>query len=109
MNITMATSPPFCPNGWVPPPESGKDPIPPPDDELGGQTCKGKVPCYFPNTPLITGTTLLFDLDADPYEFHDVSSAHPDVASELFAQLQACNATAVVQQHYKADPDALDG
>ena len=60
--------------------------------------------CYCPNTPLVTGTTLLFDLDAGPCEFHDVSSAHPDVASELFAKLQACNATAVVQQHYQADP-----
>lgn len=51
--ITNATSPAFCPNGWVPPPEHGMAPVPPPDVSCAG------APCYFPNTRYSSGECIL--------------------------------------------------
>ena len=37
---TPETSPPFCPNGWVPPPESARPPVPPPDVDCPALPCE---------------------------------------------------------------------
>eukprot|EP01052_Picozoa_sp_SAG31_P016198 SAG31_NODE_1065_length_10096_cov_7.151530_3_plen_131_part_00 len=52
-NLTAATSPPFCPNGWLPPPESRKTPEPPPDVD-----CDAGLPCLFNSSDYIDGGTV---------------------------------------------------
>lgn len=83
--VTAATTPPFCPNGWTPPPESGDRPRPPPDGP--GVDCHGHSPCSFPNSSLIEGTTLLFDIEADPYVRRPTSccGASPPSHGQRFA------------------------
>ena len=98
----MATSPPFCPNGWTPPPESGLAPRPPPDGP--GVACHGVSPCSFPNSTLILGGTLLFDIEADPLEEHDVATANPAVVQQLLARLQEFNASNIPQDNSAMDP-----
>jgi hypothetical protein len=57
-NITADTSPPFCPNGWLPPPESATLPEPPPDVQ-----CAGGLPCNYTASDYINGGTWLFDVE----------------------------------------------
>ena len=98
LNVTAETSPPFCPNGWVPPPESANKPEPPPDVECSG------LPCEFNRSAYIVGGTFLFDLDNDPHEHHDLASANPETVAALMAKLQAFNATKVPQDNPPVDP-----
>jgi len=100
--ITSETSPPFCPNGWTPPPESNLQPIPPPDED--GVHCEGEIPCLFTNSTLITGGTFLFNIEADPMEKHNVASRNPDVVQHLLARLQQFNATNIPQENAPVDP-----
>lgn len=100
-SITNATSPAFCPNGWVPPPEGGQLPVPP-----GGVGCEG-TPCYFPNTPYTSGNaTLLFDIEADPTEQHDLSTALPAVLDSLMHRLMEFVAETIPQDHSRTDPNS---
>lgn len=69
--VTPATSPPWCPNGWVPHPSSGMPPQPPPD--VG---CQG-LPCSFKNSTYISGGVLLFNVVTDPFERHNVATENP--------------------------------
>lgn len=96
--VTAATSPPWCPNGWVPPITSNKAPIPPPDVNCSS------LPCRYPDSHYILGGTMLFDLEADPYEFHDVAAANPDVVQQLTARLLAWNASHIPQSNTPMDP-----
>jgi hypothetical protein len=105
LNVTRATSPPFCPTGWVPPPGSpGAAVVPPPEEAGPGGAC-ASTPCIIPATsPLLTGGVWLFDVVADPFETHDLAAALPDVTARLLARLQAINATGVPQAHSPNDP-----
>ena len=69
---------------WVPPPESGMEPIPSPDP-------KDK-------------NVWLFDLDSDPNEHMDLSSKHPDVVRHLLDRLAIFNSTAVPCLYPHNDP-----
>jgi len=105
LNITPATSPPFCPTGWVPPPGSGLPIIPPPDvlachDENGNP----KLPCSVEGTPYLTGSTWLFDVVGDPFERVDVSSVYPEIVAQLLSRLQQFNATKIPQSRSPVDP-----
>lgn len=104
LNVTAATSPPFCPTGWVMPPggaggaESGIRPPP------GEPSCT-TTPCLLPPTsPLLTGGTWLFDVVSDMMEEHDLAATLPDVVAELQARLQAINATNIPQDSSPHDP-----
>lgn len=99
--ITPATSPPWCPTGWVPPPSSGRLPIPAPE---AFAHCNGQLPCNVTGTPLGNGLTMLFDIEADPYEQHDLAAQRPDIVAMLMAKLQGYNDTHIPQQ----DPAARD-
>lgn len=100
-SITNATSPAFCPNGWVPPPESGQLPVPP-----GGIGCEG-TPCYFPNTRYTSGNaTLLFDIEADPTELHDLSMLLPSVLASLMQRLMDFVAESIPQDQSRTDPNS---
>lgn len=57
--VSESTSPPFCPNGWAPPPESNK-PLQPPPNTV--PPCTG-IPCEFNQSSFVTGGTFLFDLE----------------------------------------------
>lgn len=100
--VTPATSPPFCPNGWTPPPESAAPILPPPDG--AGVNCKGEVPCYFPNASFIKGGVFLFDIEADPYEKHNVAAANPEVVKQLQARLAFFAAKNISQENFPVDP-----
>eukprot|EP00038_Savillea_parva_P026165 m.51896 g.51896 ORF g.51896 m.51896 type:complete len:729 (+) comp7340_c0_seq1:112-2298(+) len=78
--ITNATSPAFCPNGWVPPPEGGNLPEAPPDVHCPSPPGS---PCYFPNTSYTNGSgVFLFNVTNDPTEKNNL--AHdPQWASTL--------------------------
>eukprot|EP00041_Stephanoeca_diplocostata_P031143 m.963668 g.963668 ORF g.963668 m.963668 type:complete len:731 (+) comp23897_c0_seq6:130-2322(+) len=92
--ITAATSTPWCPNGWVPPPRvpgAYEFPQPPPD---AGADCVVGKPCTLPdNSPLLVGTTMLFDVVADPFEHNDVARSNPTVVAQLLARLREFNAS----------------
>lgn len=77
--ITNATSQAFCPNGWVPPPEGGADPRPPPDVDCPS------LPCQWPtNTTYTNGSGLwLFDIEADETETTDLAAKYPEVVQQL--------------------------
>lgn len=99
--VTKATSPPFCPTGWVPPTGSGLHIQPPPDEP----TCANGPPCILPDSsPYLSGGVWLFDVVADPYERNNLAAQHPDIVATLMAKLQAINATAVPQAHSPNDP-----
>jgi len=96
--ITKATSPPFCPTGWVPPPESQLPIRPPPD---GG--CQS-LPCSMNTTRYNFGGYWLFDLATDPLEQHDVAHQHEDVVKMLLDKLSSFNATHIPQDNPPMDP-----
>jgi len=96
--VTPATSPPFCPNGWVPPPESGKNPLPPP-----GVDCPS-LPCEFTNSTLITGGVFLYNIELDPTEFYNRANEYPDIVHKLYTRLQEFNATNIPQDNSPMDP-----
>lgn len=87
VNVTPATSAPFCPSGWVTPPGSALPPVIAPPEERNGSCAT--TPCLLPPTsPLLAGGTLLFDVVADPTEQTDLAAALPDVVAQLLAALQ---------------------
>ena len=94
LNWTASSSPAWCPNGWVPAPSNTRPtvPIPPPDISCPG-IAQG-VPCLFQNdSAYLTGGTWLFDVEADPFEEHDLAAANPAVVAKLLAALQKYNNT----------------
>jgi arylsulfatase B len=105
LNVTKATSPPFCPAGWTLPPGSpGPAVIPPPEEAGAGGACTS-TPCRLPSSsPLLAGGVFLFDVVNDPYEQHELSAQEPAIAARLLAMLQAFNATGIPQAHSAQDP-----
>ena len=99
--ITNVTSMAWCPSGWVPPPESGAMPKPPP-----GVPCPGGPPCVFANTSYATGGTWLFDIEADPTETTDLSGQHPEVVAQLRARLDYFVNLSIPQDHGSFDPNS---
>ena len=89
--ITAETSPPWCANGWTPPPQTTgyESPTPPPDSGCTG------LPCTLNQTtsPYLTGGTFLFDVVNDPFEHNDVAAANPTVVATLLARLSQINST----------------
>lgn len=98
--ITNTTSPAFCCNGWVPPPETGQLPVPPPDVSCSGD------PCYFPNTSYTNGGFFLYDIDADPTEKLDLAAAQPDTVQLLMAALQVYVNKSIPQDHPSKDANS---
>lgn len=96
--ISNETSMAWCPSGWVPPPETGTAPRPPPE-----VLCPA-VPCVFPNTTYETGGLWLFDIDADPTEQHDLSTRYPEVLSQLTARLNYFINLSIPQDRSTNDP-----
>jgi len=73
------------PSGWTPPSsEQPPSPGPLPDDGFVG----------------------LFNITADPREFHNLAAGMPDVVAKLRSRLQAYNATAVPCRFPQPDPAA---
>lgn len=100
--INASTSEPWCPTGWVPAPESGMAPVPPPEADA---TCPGgQLPCDVGNTTNLVGGTWLFDVESDPYEQHNVAAQNPQIVAQLMAKLQAFNATQIPQDNFPTDP-----
>jgi hypothetical protein len=81
LNVTPATSPPFCPAGWVTPPGSGLPAVLAPPEERNGSCTT--TPCLLP-----ADGTFLFDVVSDPTEQHDLAAELPEVVAELLAALQ---------------------
>ena len=103
LNVSRATSPPFCPAGWVLPPGAPGPAVRAPPEEAA-RACAA-LPCLLPaDSPLLAGGTFLFDVVGDMTEEHDLAAALPEVAAALLAQLQAINATNVPQAHSANDP-----
>lgn len=82
-------SSPICAFGWNPPPRAdGKYELPRPPSDAG---CTG-LPCNLTlDSKYLTGQTLLFDLEADMFEEHNVAEAYPEVVATLLARLQQFN------------------
>ena len=98
-NISLATAAATCHNGWVPAPESGKLPEPPP-----AVHCPA-LPCTFPNSTYSSlSEVLLFDVEADPSERNDLSKQEPAVLQELMARLQVFIDKGIPQDHGRKDP-----
>ena len=89
--IPANESAPICVFGWNPPPRAdGEYELPQWPEDL---PCTS-LPCPMPPTSTyISGRTMLFDLDADMYERHDVAAQNPDVVAKLMARLQRFNDT----------------
>jgi arylsulfatase B len=105
LNVTPATSPPFCPAGWVLPPGSAGPAVVPPPEEAGPGGACATTPCRLPSTsPLLAGGVWLFDVVHDPTEQHEISAQEPEITARLLAMLQAINATGVPQAHSAVDP-----
>eukprot|EP00056_Hartaetosiga_gracilis_P012096 m.190091 g.190091 ORF g.190091 m.190091 type:complete len:606 (+) comp13633_c0_seq1:177-1994(+) len=96
--VSAPTSPPWCPNGWTPPPETGRDPQPPPD-----VNCTS-LPCRYPSSPYIVGGVFLYDVVKDPFETTNIADEHPEIVKELFAKLSGFNATHIPQNNPQTDP-----
>jgi len=104
--VTPATSPPFCPAGWVryTADAPGAAVIPPPEEAGPGGSCTS-TPCRLPSvSPLLAGGVWLFDVVNDPLETTNLAPSMPALAAQLLAQLQAINATNVPQSHSPNDP-----
>lgn len=100
--ITNATSPAFCPNGWVPPPESGNPVRPPPD-----VSCPPPAgsPCYFPNTSYTDGSgVFLYNISNDPTEETNLAAQLPTVVKDLLDQLMVFVNKSIPQDHGGKDP-----
>eukprot|EP01043_Picozoa_sp_COSAG02_P005978 COSAG02_NODE_166_length_31947_cov_34.168617_11_plen_392_part_00 len=98
-NISVETSAAVCKNGWVPAPESGKLPEPPPEVDCPA------VPCSFPNSSYAsTSNILLFDLEADPSERNDLSKLQPALRQTLLARLQLFVDKNITQEKGRPDP-----
>lgn len=68
---------PWCPLGWTPPPRADGHyelPIPPADAGCSDLPCE-----IGSDSEYITGRTMLFDLEADPFEHEDVAASNPAV------------------------------
>ena len=101
LNVTAATSPPFCATGWVALDESVRAP---PEESGPGGACEA-TPCRLPGTsPLLAGGTFLFDVVNDMTEQHDLAAAQPAIVAQIMAKLQAINATNVPQSNSPVDP-----
>ena len=103
--VTAATSPPFCPTGWVPPPGTpGMTVVPPPEESGAGGSCTS-TPCLMPPTsPFFTGGVWLFDVVNDPFETTNLAASMPALTAQLLAQLQAINGTNIPQAASGNDP-----
>lgn len=96
--VTAATSPPWCPNGWVPSPSAGKEPVPPAD--VG---CDN-LPCTFDNSTYTRGSTWLFNLTEDPFEKNNVATDHPDVVKQLLEMINKYYNESIPQDNAPFDP-----
>ena len=99
--ITNVTSMAWCPSGWVPPPESGAVPKPPP-----GVPCPRGPPCVFPNTSYETGGLWLFDIEADPTETTDLREQLPEVVKQLLGRLDYFVNLSIPQDRGIHDPNS---
>jgi arylsulfatase B len=79
-----------CWNGWGVPKDRGEPRPPPAMAPRPGQPANSSLYAW--------GATLLFDIEADPLEEHDLSADKPDVVTALTAALQA-----FVDQHISQD------
>ena len=104
LNVTVATTPPFCPTGWVDLDESVRVP---PEEAGPGGSCATGPPCRLPGaSPLLAGGTFLYDVVGDLTEQHDLAAEMPALVAQLLARLAAINATNVPQSNSPADPDS---
>lgn len=107
LHVTVETSPPFCPTGWVPQPGSGESVVPPPDVpacfDAGGAP---SLPCSTDGSAYLSGGTWLFDVVADPTEKINLAPTRPDLVAALLAKLQAYNDTNIPQANSPQDPAA---
>ena len=99
LNVTAATSPSFCPNGWFPPPESGKPQAPAPEAH-----CPTGIPCFDNSSSCSIGGTWLFDVVADPTETANKAASNPAIVKRLMERLQSFNATNIPQDSPGIDP-----
>lgn len=76
-------------NGWFPPP--GQDPA----NTTYTVNCGGPPPSKVDPNACGGSSWCLFDIDADPCEYNDVSAQHPDIVDQLKARLATFQATAV--------------
>ena len=91
--IPANASNPWCPYGWTPAPGSGLLPRPAPE-VAANCTVTETNSCAMPaDAHYIVGGTMLFDVEADMFEEHDVAAQHPDVVATLLARLQEFNNT----------------
>ena len=110
--ITNATSPPFCVNGWVPPPESGGMPILPPGVQCLAPTASSaaavapSVPCVFDsNNSYCNGQGIfLFDIETDPTEHFDLAAKYPEVVRQLMDRLDVFVNQSIYQENGAVDP-----
>lgn len=102
LNVTVSSSPPFCPSGWVTYTTNGIANVTLPPEAIG--VCDNP-PCLLPSTStLLTGGTWLFDVVNDFRETTDLSLQMPDLVATLLAKLQAWNLTNIPQSHSPVDP-----
>ncbi len=65
LNVTAATSPAWCPNGWVPAPTRTRPTVPIPPPDAGCVGIEKGIPCLFRNdSAYLVGGTWLFDVEA---------------------------------------------
>ncbi len=103
LNVTPATSPPFCPSGWV----ALDGGVRAPPEEAGAGGACASTPCRLPGaSPLLAGGVFLYNVVDDMAEEHDLAAAMPGKVAELLAALQAINATNVPQSNSALDPAA---
>eukprot|EP00039_Didymoeca_costata_P016972 m.310480 g.310480 ORF g.310480 m.310480 type:complete len:674 (+) comp16477_c1_seq1:208-2229(+) len=98
--ITPATSPPWCIDGWVPPPENGSNPENPPDTNCSS------FPCKYTNNKYTQGGVWLFNILYDPTEHTDLSEnpQYADALKMLTDRLQYYIDKNITQQPPVSDP-----